>query len=34
MPSRPRTAQSFVERHGLWNAEQTRLAGAVIQAIK
>ncbi|MGC1776322.1 MAG: glutamine synthetase, partial [Xanthobacteraceae bacterium] len=34
MPSRPHTAKSFVERHGLWTAEQTRRAGAVSQAIK
>src|SRR6201996_2190310 len=34
MPSRPHLTKSFVERHGLWTAEQARLAGAVIQAIK
>ncbi|MGC1777602.1 MAG: glutamine synthetase, partial [Xanthobacteraceae bacterium] len=34
MASRPTSPASFVERHGLWNAEQTRTAGAVIQAIK
>jgi glutamine synthetase len=35
MPSRPAAAtKSFVERHGMWNAEQTRHAGAVTQAIK
>ncbi len=34
MASRPSSPASFVERHGLWNAEQTRTAGAVIQAIK
>jgi glutamine synthetase len=33
MARRP-AAQSFVERHGLWNAEQTRAANAVVQQIK
>jgi glutamine synthetase len=33
MARRP-TAQSFVERHGLWNAGQTRAANAVVQQIK
>ena len=33
MARRP-VANSFVERHGLWNAEQARAANAVTQAIK
>ncbi len=34
MPSRPRKAASFVERHGLWTAEQARLAAQVERDIK
>jgi glutamine synthetase len=34
MAPRNRTAASFVERHGLWTAEQTRLAKAVARKIK
>ncbi|HTZ03517.1 MAG TPA: glutamine synthetase family protein [Xanthobacteraceae bacterium] len=30
----PAAKTTFVDRHGLWSAEQTRLAGAVSQAIK
>ena len=34
MPPRNRTPASFVERHGLWSAEQARQAKAVAQQIK
>jgi glutamine synthetase len=36
MPSRrpPSSSQAFVERHGLWSAEQARAAEAVVRAIK
>jgi glutamine synthetase len=34
MPARRPSAESFVERHGLWTAEQARAAKAVEQAIK
>jgi glutamine synthetase len=33
-PRRPPVTKSFVERHGLWTAEQARLAKAVAQTIK
>jgi glutamine synthetase len=34
MPPRTSPARSFVDRHGLWTAGQSRAAGAVAQAIK
>ena len=34
MPPRKRSSASFVERHGLWTAEQARQAKAVAQQIK
>jgi glutamine synthetase len=34
MPPRKQIVKSFVERHGLWSAEQARAAGFVAQAIK
>jgi glutamine synthetase len=33
-PRQTSPSKSFVERHGLWTAEQTRAAKAVVQAIK
>jgi glutamine synthetase len=33
-PRRPPPAKTFVERHGLWSAEQARAADAVFRAIK
>ena len=34
MPPRSRSPATFVARHGLWTAEQTRAAAAVERAIK